>query len=234
MTIRELTNLRKEELSGKLRMPKTVFSVNDTKKLREINKAVEFLSRADRGSLLLLLKMVIKGFDGVKDLKGVGVENCPYEISTDFGSGAFYGAHECFDGGVYPKDIVGFQCFNNCYIAITKGYIKDCQILSGIAYRGGEKSFLHSVIKLEDKILDFNYNMCMDMDLYVKLFNFEVLSELDSTTLMKSYPVIRKHQRYLREKGFSTAYAVFAFEDLIDYLQNKNRRENEEVEIATM
>ena len=73
----------------------------------------------------------------------------------------------------------------------------------------------------------------MEEELYMKLFNFEVLSTLSSKKLIKGYPIIRKHQKFLSDNGFSTIYATFAFEDLIDYLQDKDRRGKEKVEIAS-
>ncbi len=233
MTIKEITELRKQEKDEILRMPNCALDVENSKQLRDVNQAIEFLSRADKRSFLLLVKMLIKGFKGVNSLKGVGVKNCPYEIETDFGSGSFYSAHECFAGEVFPKDIVQNQCFHNCYLSVIKGYFKDCQILSGIAYRGGEgKPFLHSVLKVGNKILDFNYDICMDEELYISLFNFEILSLLDSETILADYPIISKFHKLLNSKGLKTMHAVFAWDDLIDFIYDRNRRKNEKIEIV--
>lgn len=230
MTIQEITQLRNQEMSGKLRMPEQAITFNP-KKISEVNQAVEFLTKAKSSCFSLLVKMIIKTFDGIKDIKGVGSKENPYVISTDLGCGSFYSSRECFVEEDYPKDYAVNECFNNCYLAVTKGRVENCQILSGIAYRGS-KPFLHSTLKIGNKILDFSYDFCMDENLYMKLFNFEVLSTLDSQTLIDNYPIIRKHQRFLSYKGFSTMYVNFAFEDLIDYLKDKNRREKEKVEIA--
>lgn len=236
MTIQEITELRKQERDGELRMPNLALELEgNVDELRDVNLAVEYLVKEDKRSFLLLVKMLIKGFDGVKALSGVGVKNCPYEIETDFGSGSFYNANEFFEDGKLPKELVRRQCFNNCYLMVTKKYISNCEILSGIAYIGANtKPFLHSVIKQNGKILDFNYNLCMDEDLYYKLFNFEVLSNISSKRLIRFYPIIKKHQKFLHDKGFSTMYATFACKDLINYVMDKNRRENEKVEIANI
>ena len=233
MTIQELAELRKQETSGRLRMPNCAKNVENIEELRQVNAAIEFLARSDKRSFLLLVKMLIKGIDCITDLKGIGTKNCPYEIETSFGSGSFYSVAECFELGVVPEDIEYKQCFHNCYLAVTKGYIKNCEILSGIAYRGGEdmNPFLHSVVRVENKILDFNYNLCIDEELYKKLFNFEIFNTLSSNRVLAGYPVLKKYHKLLNEKGFTTMHAVFAWDDLIDFIYDKNRRKNEKVEI---
>ena len=233
MTLKEIGELRSQEMQGKLRMPKPALSVENKKELRELNQAIAYLMQEDKRNFLLLVKLFIKGFKGINDLKGIGLINCPYEIKTNFGSGRFYHMKDCFEDSVVPKDIEFKQCFHNCFLAVTKDYIKNCEIISGIAYRGGEddKPFLHAVIRRAGKIIDFNYNLCIDEELYMSLFNFETLSVVDSQKAIHDYPIIKKYGKILNNKGLTTMHAVFAWEDLMDYICDKNRRKNEEIKM---
>ena len=78
-------------------------------------------------------------------------------------------------------------------------------VLTGIGYFKG--AFLHSVLLTEHdgnpQIFDFNYDLIMDKDLYLKLFSFEVLSEisgqklLDVADLVKAGPKVKDYQLLL-------------------------------------
>jgi len=232
MTLEEITHLRDLDENGSLRKPKGYKKIKNSKALREVNNAVAYLLLNNEESFSLLGKMTVKGFKGIKSIRGAGKKDDPYFIKTNFGSGSFYHAHEFFADREYPKCIVKNEWFNNCYMSVTKGYIKDCQILSGIAYRGeGGKPFLHSVLKVHDKIIDYNYDMCMDEELYKTLFSFEVLSELDSKTIMKDYSIVKKFYSYLNSCGLTTMHAVFAWEDLVNMVNSKIKAKEEKVEI---
>ena len=231
MTINEITKLRDLEQNGLLRKPKHAENINNNEKLRLTNEIVKCLARSRKRSFLLVFKLLARFLNCVNKLKGQGNLKCPYEIETDYGSGIFFNAHECFKSLQYPKEIEKNRCFNNCYNVVLKQYIPNCTVLSGIAY-SGKSPFLHSVISYKNYIIDFNLDLCMDEDLYIKLFNFEILSELSSEKVRKYSSVIKKNQKFLSDKGFSTMYVTFAFEDLIDYLQDNARKGKEEVEIV--
>ena len=222
MKLEEVTRLREYEEGGCLRMPKQFKDLNSANTLRTVNNAIEYLLSEKRCHFSLLVKKALTSCDGIVDIQGNGNKNNPYELTTDFGSGAFYNAREFFDKKEYPKFIVKNECFSNCYMLVTKGVVKDCEILSGIAYRGeGGRPFLHSVIKVDNKVMDFNYNICMDEELYYALFNFEVLNRLDSKTMMKDYEIIKKYYSYLNSQKLTTMHAVFAWEDLVDVVNSK-------------
>ena len=232
MTIDEITYLRELDENGSLRKPKGYKKIKNSKSLRELNTAIEHLLSNDKESFSLLDRMTINRVKGIKSIKGTGKKYDPYYITTSVGSGSFYNAKEFFADREYPKCIVKNECFNNCYMSVVKGYVKDCQILSGIAYRGeGGKPFLHSVLRVQEKIIDYNYDICMDEELYKPLFNFEILSEIDSKTIMEDYSNVKKFYSYLNNNGLTTMHAVFAWEDLVNLVNGKIKTKKEKVEI---
>lgn len=235
MTIQEITDLRKSENENKLRLPIRAqnLSQEESKQIfRIVQYMVDLVQQEEYHKGItknsLLVKSILRRFSSVLWVKGYGTKENPFEIQTKYGGGKFYHAKQCFKNEKYPEGVENKCCFMNCYNLALKFKREDCSILSGIAYKG-RRSFLHSVIKLKDKIIDLNYDICIDAELYCRLFNFEVLSELNSLTLAKKYPIIKKHQKFLNEKGFSYMYVNYSLDDLVDYLEDENRNENIEI-----
>lgn len=142
-------------------------------------------------SLLAFLKhneRCLKNNILVERLSGSGSVNKPYTIKTKFGTGRFFKANEIFKNYQTPdfikKDFCHYNSFMLCQ-AIAKAGDK-ATVLGGIACLG--RPFLHSVVCInyygEKFVLDFNYNLAMSYNLYVKLFSFNILSELDGERLI--------------------------------------------------
>jgi len=113
-------------------------------------------------------------------LSGKGDANSPFQLNSDIGSGSFYNAKLLFLDNKYPKFVKARNCHTNSY-KFAKMYIGECDVLFGICHTG--YSFLHSVVKINDVILDFNYNLVMSEDLYYNLFNFEVLNKVNNADI---------------------------------------------------
>lgn len=87
-----------------------------------------------------------------------------------------------------------------------------------------EKPFLHSVILVNGKIIDFNYNMVIDKDLYFKLVKFESLAELDAQKARDTFDFIIWRRDMLNKSKVQTLTMNFAFDNVLDYLQNEERQ----------
>lgn len=230
MTIQEITDLRKLENENELRLPIRAqkLSQDECKHIYKIFYYMSSLTQFNEKNSSLILKSILIRFPEVISIKGVGTRVSPFKIQTQYGCGEFFNARLLFEDGKYPINAIHGCCFMNCYNMALKLSKENCSILSGIAFKG-KRPFLHSVIKIGDKIIDLNYDMCIDAELYYGLFNFEVLSEVNSIVLVENCSVIEKYQKFLHEKGFSHLYANFALEALINYLEDENRDENIEI-----
>ena len=100
----------------------------------------------------------------------------------------------------------------------------DCQILSGIAYMN--EPFLHSVILFKDKVIDFNYNIVMSKELYFAITKFECLAELSASRVRETVDLVMSKRDILTKSNLSCVTINFAFEDVLDYLQNEQRQIN--------
>jgi len=110
-------------------------------------------------------------------MQGEGTMDDPFKITTNYGAGEFYNAHFLFLNCEYPKFVRPNNCHTNSY-KFAKMYLDKCEVLFGICQT--DHSFLHSIVKVKDFIVDFNYNLVMSADLYFSLFNFEVLNTISN------------------------------------------------------
>ena len=113
-------------------------------------------------------------------------------------------------------------CFQNVYEFAARNENKS-EILSGIAFR--DYPFLHSVILVGDYILDFNYDLAMGKDLYFKMFNFEVLSRVDSDYVKENSYLISKDSKFLTSNRIAYGDVAFCFEELVEILKQEKRCE---------
>ena len=159
---------------------------------------------------------------GVKSFKGVGTIKHPFKMQTEFGGGIFYDAHKGFRKNTYPEWIEQNYCYSNClqFVLLTD---KDCKLLSGIGYM--DKPFLHSIILIKDKIIDFNYHVVMDRDLYMALTKFECLAEIDAKHVRETTDFILSKRSVLSASNLQTLTINFAYDDVLDYLNNESRQQ---------
>ena len=115
------------------------------------------------------------------NMMGDGTQENPFKIKIDSSIGQFFSAKQLFKQG-YPKFIKPHNCHTNSY-KFAKFFNKDCEVLFGICH--ADIAFIHSVLKINDYILDFNYDLVMSENLYNHLFNFKVLNTIKSEDIKK-------------------------------------------------
>ncbi len=219
MTIEEIEKLADDEINKKLRLPKSM--EGETKEnimlaheqlVFIVDKILRNPNRKNYLSGSIFAKSIMRK-RGIKNIKKP--DNCVefYKISSDFGEGVFFDAHKLFENGEYPRWIRPYYCFNNTHLYILTTGV-DATILSGIAFIG--KPFLHSVLLVDDNVIDFNYDLVISKDLYFKLTHFEVLAELTHEQLLENKSLI------FGIKDVQSHVFNFAFEEVIE--QEKKRR----------
>lgn len=156
------------------------------------------------------------------DLSGKGTREDPYFINTNFGCGNFLLYSKFLNANEDTSYIKKRYCFQNVY-EFSKRCSKKCEIISGLAFR--DYPFLHSVILLDDYVLDFNYNLAMSKDLYFKMFNFEVLTKVDSDYVKENAYLISKDSKFLTSNRIAYGDVAFCFEELVEILKQEKRCE---------
>lgn len=156
------------------------------------------------------------------DLSGKGTIEDPYFINTNFGCGNFLHFStflgEDDDFSCFKKRF----CFQNVF-EFAKSKDQKSEILSGIAFR--DFPFLHSVVLVDDYVLDFNYDLAMGKDLYFKMFNFEVLTKVDSDYVKENAYLINKDSKFLIANRIAYGDVAFCFEELVEILKQEKRCE---------
>ena len=229
MTIKEINCLVRNEKDDLLRKPKLAENLNDEELLmgEQILLRIKWLLEEEKKDGFvgcLFRRLVMKKQKGVKSFSGIGTIKHPYKIETNFGGGKFYDAHKGFKNKTYPQWIEQNYCYSNClqFILVTD---KECKLLSGIGYM--DKPFLHSVILVKDKIIDFNDHIVMDKDLYVALTKFECLAEVDAKHIRETIDFVFSKRSVLRKSNLQTVTINFAYDDVLDYLKDENRQKEQ-------
>ena len=225
MKINEIEELIEEEKSGELRKPNCMIAKSDDeqKAITLAFRAIAFFTKQnltsnifdyvdDREERSALKELYYSSIVNV--FKGCGTKDEPFEIETTFGDGIC-----CDDSSLLSyKERQAYEhgnCFTNAYYlaaSLTKaGYV--CKQLSGIAYL--DEPFLHSVVYIENEdhepfILDFNYDMIMSYDLFVKFLIFEVLAETKGKDIVKAINFVHKADKNFKfeVKNYQLAFAL--------------------------
>ncbi len=234
MKIEEIRELIKDEDAGKLRKPATI-----------ANKNRKLISSAS-DALTIIVKFILENSDrdvfvntsygklvmkkaGILDLYCEEPRYRIYQTSTIFGKGKFFDSRALFENWKYPKWIVPGFCYSNAYAHILTQGIK-AKIVSGIVYIGRGKPFLHSVILTnEGMVIDFNYSLVMDKELYFNLFNFEVLAELESEKILENKEFCLSNPKIFSD--YKSYEINFAFDDVIERVKAKQNILDKEVGI---
>lgn len=216
MKIEEFKKLYDDEKNNLLRYP--------------TNKDIETLCMEDKYVLRFLIeeyfsvrddeeyiKDVEKLFKKKFKLKGKGTKEDPITINANFGSGSFMHFSEFFNKEV-PQFFKKNYCYQNAY-EFAKQSKEKCKILSGIAFR--DYPFLHSVILVNGYILDFNYNLAMSKNLYLNLFNFETLNQINGEDVKSNKALFNKNNKFLKENKIGYGEVVFCFDELVEILKQE-------------
>lgn len=208
MTIYEINKLNQDANNKVLRKPVSLMNgdYEDTLRAHKIFKIIidDVIRNKDRDLFLYSMfgkcRMRKVGISKIKNVNQV------YNINSSIGNGVFFDARTLFIDGRYPKWIEPYNCFTNTRLLILQTGL-EAKILSGIAFIG--KPFLHSVLLVGDKVIDFNYDLVITKDLYFALTHFEVLAELDYTKILENKKLIKGI------KGVPNYVFNFAFEEVM-------------------
>lgn len=204
----------------------------DIKKTQEEGRTDEGLKIRSRRGFNLIVKSAIQVSPSVEEFSGKGSIEQPYLIKTKYGTGKFFDARFMFKRHKWPAFLKRNNCYYNSRLAamnfISQGF--ETKQITGIIY--SDKPYLHSVAVLEFDgrnghkryILDANYHVVMDYDLYMKLFNFEVLASVDGKDLLKHKADIDKYEDICKAKGEKLTYTemALAHEDIVNTVKNLN------------
>ena len=223
MRLEEVRELRDQENHNQLRHSSIAesLSTEEKEKIYIVNTRVRELV----DQISIFVKYFAKQGRELVDVSGKGTKEYPYIIDCEYGYGRLYKLDKIFKN--LPKWVKKFECFGNCvgmaYAMGSEDYVG--KVIGGIYDLG--KPVMHAVIEIDIDgvacIADFNFNMVIEKDLYVKLFNFEIVAETDFRKVVESY-------QYLRHCDLNTVYTVFAFDDLVDYLQDETRQQISPIE----
>lgn len=235
MTIEKVEELRKQELKDELRFPNLEIEETEIEKMFSISWCVYgiinnkfFLSR-------LLNKLSLKKM-GIA-ISGKGTDEEPYLITTQLGQGKFFNVKYIFNKKKCPFKVG--HCFSNAFNMagemINLQNVNQADCVSGISLtkaNGKHRSILHSVVELNNAwIVDVNLGLVMSTDLYKKLFMFEELTRFDGNRVEKMLEILKKDTSREITKQFNlrTYHLAFAMDDLIDFVENEERRKSHEV-----
>lgn len=179
----------------------------------------------------LLVKLTFEMLPNVNRLTGEGTRVNPYKIDTIYGKGLFFDAKYLFDDDSWPRELKDNSCYvnSNYLLRSTSAKLKP-STLTGICYRNG--AYLHSVLKIKlhgkNFILDSNYHLCMEEDLYLKLFPMEILNEITKINMTENEDTFKKlvSSCHIKNKDINMALLMFAFDDLMVRAKDKTNEQN--------
>ena len=118
----------------------------------------------------------------------------------------------------YDMNILGNRHISNNLRFLLVNNSRGAEFLLSTAYIN-KIAILHSVVEFENGwIMDFNYDLVMQKDLYFALFGFEVLSELTSQEIFVKDKLFNKYSQYI--KSYGHGYRVFASDALLEYAES--------------
>lgn len=152
------------------------------------------------------------------NLTGNGTFQKPYHIQTNFGEGEFFNFYRYFKNGRIPSFFRKQECHYNCYEFALRQKRKS-SILSGICCRNNP--FLHSVLLIDDYILDFNLDLVMSKDLYINLFNFEILNTVDSEDIKMDAYKFYSGSKFFKENKITYGDVNFCYYEILDIINEE-------------
>jgi len=119
--------------------------------------------------------------------EGYGLAFSPYYLRTIHADGKYFDAHDLFNKFSYKTIRPGY-CFDNAYF--TAMYFAacevPCEVLCGVTWLNG--AALHAVSLVDDRwIIDYNYGVVMEKDLYMHLYPLNVMERVDAKNLLDNY-----------------------------------------------
>ena len=234
MTIEQVEELRKQEMSQTLRMPNLEITEDKLQKALNIRWAIFGVLNSESFSNKLITKSILRKL-GVK-ISGKGTVKKKYILKTPFGEGKCFDIKYIFKDNKCPLEVG--KCFSNsfnlaaAFSQMPKVQVADC--VSGILYADdadGKRSVLHSVFELGEFVVDANFGLCVSKDLYYKIFLFEELTRISGTCINEVEKILQTEDSRELSKQFNlkTYHLVFALKDFVDFITNEQRRNEHEI-----
>lgn len=234
MTIEEVEDLRIQEMNNELRFPKLEIEYREINKVLLIQDLIYHIinNKFFVSKLLNKLRLKKMGFE----ISGQGTDEKPYQLKSYFGEGKYFNIKYIFNDKKCPFKVGA--CFSNAFNMAGEMYklpdVEHCDCVSGIALtmgKNGWRRILHSVVEINDMVIDVNLKMVISKDLYYKLFMFEELARFQGSKAEEMLEVLKKDETRKITKQFNlkTYHMVFALDDIKDFIQNEERRTGHEV-----
>lgn len=236
MTIEQVEELRKQEMQDELRMPKLQISEDEIEKAFSTQwKIYEIINK---GKVLgnLVNRLTFSLIKNEMEVSGKGTSDNPYVIKTEFGEGKVFHIKYIFKDKHCPfqKGNCFSNAFNMAWEMIKLSNVKVCDCVSGISLTkttGRNRSILHSVVELNNWVIDANLGIVMSKELFYKLFMFEELERINGEQVEFVIKLLAKDStREISSKyNLRTYHMVFALDDILDFITNKSRQTNHDV-----
>lgn len=234
LTIDDVEKLRIQEVNNELRFPNVDIDESQVDKAFYIAWLVYNITNNKLFLSRLMAKLALKKL-GV-EITGKGTKKNPYKIKTEFGESEFYPVAYLFVDKKCPFEVG--MCFKNAFniageMSKLKS-VKSCDCVSGLSLivdKGEKRSIMHSVAELNNHlIIDVNWGIVMDKDLYKKLFMFEELVRLKGKQVPEMMDLLSKDEsrRVMRRCNVRDYHMVFAPEDIMEFFNNKARQFNQD------
>lgn len=202
MELKKAQHLRSLDYNKQLQEPRFLNVFNKEKRNEihnlEYNIAITLL----RDDNMLNLKKRLAKSPLVKLLKGRGTVINPFYMETEFAKGYFFNVDFLFAKRKWTQIAVG-TCFSNAYktaLGLSKNSIEN-KILNGLSWFG--YSVCHSINLVNDEwVIDYNFGVVMQKELYFKTFPFEVLDAIDGKEILNNYDQFKKYYISDFEKCF--------------------------------
>jgi len=233
MTIEQVEELRLQEMEGALRNPKLNISENEIENAYYIRWAIFSVFNSENFLKKLINKTILRNA-GVK-ISGKGTSKKHYKLQTPFGDGECFKIEHIFKNKKCPLGVG--NCFSNAFnmasVMVQLPYIESCDCVSGILYtkkNNKDNAILHSVFELGDYVCDANFGLCISKELYYKIFMFEELTRISGQRVNEAKGILAKTESREIAKSFNlkTYHLVFALDDFIDFITNKERQNSHE------
>lgn len=235
MTIEDVERLRIQEVNNELRFPNVDIDKSQVDEAFYMAYLVYNIANNKLFLSRLMCKLALKKL-GV-EIVGKGTKKNPYTIKSEFGESEFYPVRYLFVDKKCP--FKAGECFKNAFhIAGEMSKLKSvkrCDCVSGLSLtltKDGKRGILHSVAELNDHlIIDVNYGVVIDKELYNKLFMFEELERIEGKQVPEMLALISddKSREIMRKYYLRDYHMVFAPEDMRDFLKNQARQQGHDV-----
>jgi len=222
MTFEEVTELLIKEYEG--RLDKELFldiPFEDKRNFLRLQNAVSQFSTFKEDVLLTLNDNSLVNYIK-KDEKG-------FQLSTKFGDTKLLTPSSLFNDSLPFVPVIG-DCYNNALLnTIIMGYDLNPAASVGIFYARDDNHIIHAIAEFDfDKeryIIDYNYNLVMNKDLYCNLFNFKILNTIKKQEMHEIYNLYFKCKEHTKNRDdndniHSTAYLELAPEEYKNYLND--------------